>query len=150
MNIKGLLVLSIVLSIFLVACTQAPSAQAPSTSAPGAPAASQSTGASAKTGGEVAAPVAPEAKFKITKQTALRSPSRVVFTLENVGNIDSSIELSVSLVAGGKAVETKDTTESLKQGESKEVVVEFPEVNSFISYWIEGQALVNPVKPAGS
>ncbi len=144
MKLKTYFVISLVLlAVFLVACPKAPSAAPEAAPTAGGPTA-------AGEAGEAMAekPVAPEAEFKITKQTALKNPSRVIFTLENIGQVDSSVELTVSLVYARKAVATKTEKVSLNVGESKDLTVEFPETAAFTTYWIEGTGLINPVKPA--
>ncbi len=140
-----LTILGVFLAVFLVACAKAPSAAQSPEQAPGA-----AVGAGQAGDAMAEKPVASEAKFKITKQTALRNPSRVVFAIQNIGEVDSSIELTVSLVYARQAVATKTETASLNVGESKELTVEFPETANFNSYTIEGAGLENPVKPAGS
>jgi hypothetical protein len=137
-----LMAFGILFAVFLVACARAP-ASTPVTTEPSGQSAAGSAGAGATI------PAAPEAKFKITKQSALKNPSRVMFTIENSGEVDSSTELTVGLVYARKIVASKTTTVSLKIGESKDVVVEFPETSTFVSYTIEGAGLINPVRPAG-
>ena len=141
MKIKSILFLLGVLAVFLAACAKAPTAPA---AAPTAPEAAPS----AEAVQPAVQPVSPEAKFKIIKQAAYRNPSRVVFTLENVGEVDSSVELTVGLIYGKKVVESKTQTVSLNKGDGREVTVEFPDVTNFVSYSIEGDGIENPVRPA--
>lgn len=148
MKIKSYFLISIVfLAMFLVACAKAPAATPATTTGPSAP--SEAPAATGTAQGEtMEKPVAAEAKFKITKQTALKNPSRVVVAIDNIGDVDSSIELNVSLVYARKVVASKTATASINKGESKEITVDFPDVSSFISYTIEGAGLINPVKPS--